>query len=136
MKKTIREVSEMLNIPAHTIRYYTDLGLIPSISRAENNYREFDEESIEWLKGTIYFRELGLSLKDIRYYHDLCFRDDPSALKERYELLLNYCEKAEAEVKQAEERLRYLKYITERDRKIAEEKMEDRKNPVKNRKVQ
>ena len=61
MKKTmtIREVSRMLNIPEHTIRYYTDEGMIPGMKRAENNYRIFDEESVEWLKGTVYFVSSG-----------------------------------------------------------------------------
>ena len=133
-KMTVKDVSAMLGIPAHTIRYYTDIGMIPSISRSDTNYRMFDQESIEWLKGTVYFRQLGLSLKDIRHYHDLCFLDDPEALKERYELLQSYCEKAEKEVETAEERLRYLQNITERDRKIAENQMEDFRNPVKKRK--
>ena len=133
MKKmmTIREVSQMLKIPEHTIRYYTDQGMIPDMKRADNNYRVFDEEALEWLKGTIYFRQLGLSMKDIRHYHDLCFSDDPDALRERYELLLKYCKKAEEEVIQAEERLHYLEYITERDRQVAERLLPDRKNPVK-----
>lgn len=131
MKKamTIREVSELLNIPEHTIRYYTDMGLIPSIQRSSSNYRIFDEESIEWLKGTVYFRQLGLSIRDIIHYHDLCFSSDPAALHERYELLQKYCRKAEQEVLQAEERLRYLEHITERDRMIAEEQLPDLKNP-------
>lgn len=133
MKKTmtISEVSRLLNIPEHTIRYYTDEGMIPGMKRAENNYRIFDEESVEWLKGTVYFRQLGLSMKDIRHYHDLCFSDDPEALKERYELLLSYCGRAKEEVRQAEERLRYLEYITERDRQVAERLLPDRKNPVR-----
>lgn len=131
---SVKEVSLLLGIPEHTVRYYTDMGMIPNIRRAENNYREFDEEAVEWLKGTVYFRQLGLSLKDIRYYHDLCFAEGDEAVKERYRLLKRYCEKAEEEVKQAQERLEYLRYITEKDRKIAEELLPDSRNPFKNRK--
>ncbi len=136
MKKamTIREVSKLLSIPEHTIRYYTDMGLVPNIQRSSSNYRIFDEEAVEWLKGTVYFRQLGLSIRDIIHYHDLCFSSDPAALKERYELLRKYREKAEEEVLRAEERLRYLERITERDRMIAEEQMPDLKNPYLRRK--
>ena len=133
---TIKEVSELLQVPEHTIRYYTDMGLIPGVRRLQNNYRIFDEESLEWLKGTIYFRQLGLSIKDIIHYHDLCFSEEPEALKERYLLLQKYTRQAEEDLKKAEERMAYLKHITERDRKIAENLMPDRMNPYRKRKKQ
>lgn len=132
-KRTIKEVSELLGIPEHTIRYYTDAGLIPGMQRLPNNYRIFSEESLDWLKGTIYFRQLGLSIKDIIHYHDLCFSEEPEALKERYLLLQKYTEQAEKELEKAAERLAYLKHITDRDRKIAENLMEDKLNPYRQR---
>ncbi len=131
---TIKEVSKLLSIPEHTIRYYTGMGMIPNMKRSSGNYRLFDEEAIDWLKGTIYFRQLGLSLKDIKHYHDLCFSEEPEALYERYKLLQNYCEIAEKELINAHDRLEHMKRITERDRKIAQELMPDEKNPYKHRK--
>lgn len=131
---TIKEVSKLLSVPEHTIRYYTDMGMIPNIKRSSGNYRLFDEEAIDWLKGTIYFRQMGLSLKDIKHYHDLCFSEDQEALFERYNLLQKYCEIAEKELINANERLQHMKRITERDRQIAEELMPDQMNPYKKRK--
>lgn len=131
---TIKEVSKLLSVPEHTIRYYTDMGMIPNIKRSSGNYRLFDEEAIDWLKGTIYFRQMGLSLKDIKHYHDLCFSEDPEALYERYRLLQKYCEIAEKELINAKERLEHMKRITERDRQIAQELMPDKMNPYKSRK--
>lgn len=133
---TIKEISALLGVSEPTIRYYTDIGMIPNMQRSSSNYRVFDEETLEWLKGTIYFRQLGLSLKDIRHYHDLCFSQDPQALWERYELLKEYTLKAEEELKNAEERLQYLRHITERDRQIAEHTLPDSKNPYKKRRNQ
>lgn len=130
---TIKEVSELMDIPEHTIRYYTDIGLIPGMQRLPNNYRVFSEESLEWLRGTVYFRQLGLSIKDIIHYHDLCFSEEPEALKERYLLLQKYTEQAEEELDKARKRLEYLKHITERDRRIAENLMEDKLNPYRRR---
>lgn len=131
---TIKEVSKLLSVPEHTIRYYTDMGMIPNIKRSSGNYRLFDEEAIDWLKGTIYFRQMGLSLKDIKHYHDLCFEEGEEALYERYNLLQKYCEIAEKELINANERLQHMKRITERDRQIAEELMPDQMNPYKKRK--
>ena len=134
MEMTVKEAAEQLGIPEHTVRYYTDMGMIPDLKRTSSNYRLFDEEAMEWLRGTVYFRQLGLSLKDIRHYHDLCFQDDPDALWERYELLSEYCEKAHQEVGQAQKRLEYLLHIADRDRQIAEKAMPDLKNPYLRRK--
>ena len=133
--KTIKEVSRMLDIPAHTIRYYTDMGLVPNVARSGTNYRLFDDEAIDWLKGTVYFRSLGLSIKDIIRYHDLCFREDDGALFERYALLKEYTGKAKDELEKAKERVAYLERITERDRLIAEKLMDDVKNPVRKKEV-
>lgn len=134
MEMTVKEAAELLGIAEHTVRYYTDMGMIPDLKRSGGNYRLFDEEALAWLRGTVYFRQLGLSLKDIRHYHDLCFSDEPDALQERYLLLQKYCAKAEAELQEAEKRLAYLRHITERDRQIADHLLPDEKNPYKQRK--
>lgn len=43
MSYTIKEVSQMLDIPATTIRYYDNEGLLPYITRKESGYRQFEE---------------------------------------------------------------------------------------------
>jgi DNA-binding transcriptional MerR regulator len=43
---TIKEVSEKTGLTYHTIRYYTDEGLIPEVVRDKNNNRLFNERSI------------------------------------------------------------------------------------------
>ncbi|MCM3006113.1 MerR family DNA-binding transcriptional regulator [Priestia koreensis] len=35
----INEVSKMMNIPSHTIRFYEKEGLIPFVKRGENGYK-------------------------------------------------------------------------------------------------
>lgn len=39
---TVKEVAKCLNLTEHTIRYYTDKGLVPSIKRDKNNTRIFN----------------------------------------------------------------------------------------------
>ena len=43
---TVAEVARMLQISVHTVRYYTDQGLIPPIQRDSNGSRLFNRESL------------------------------------------------------------------------------------------
>lgn len=49
MYYTVKQFAEMFNTTEHTIRYYTDIGLLPC-QRDGGNRRVFDEESEENLK--------------------------------------------------------------------------------------
>ena len=42
MMYTVKEISELLDMTEHTIRYYTDMGLVPSIKRDKNGNRLFE----------------------------------------------------------------------------------------------
>ncbi len=50
MYYTIKQFAEMFDTTEHTIRYYTDIGLIPC-ERDGGNRRVFDEESVNWMQG-------------------------------------------------------------------------------------
>ncbi|WP_243151275.1 MerR family DNA-binding transcriptional regulator [Clostridium butyricum] len=41
---TIKEIAYILNMTEHSVRYYSDMGLIPSLKRNSNGNRIFDEE--------------------------------------------------------------------------------------------
>jgi Predicted transcriptional regulators len=48
---TVKEIAKLLDMTEHTVRYYTDMGLVPSLKRDKNGNRLFDEESKNWLIG-------------------------------------------------------------------------------------
>ncbi len=62
----IQELSCQTGVPAKTIRYYEEIGLIPPPARGENNYREYDEQDVERLRLVAGARRLDLSLDEIR----------------------------------------------------------------------
>ena len=47
---TIKEVAEMLHIPATTLRYYDKEGLLPYVKRMDSGYRLFSENDISMLR--------------------------------------------------------------------------------------
>lgn len=104
---TVKEVARLLDLTEHTVRFYTDKGLVPSLRRDKNNNRLFDDESIDWLRGVKYLKQCGMSVEDIKTYVDLCLEGD-STIQERYNLILLQKEVALAQLEEAKQRVTYM----------------------------
>lgn len=128
---TLKEACQLTDLTEHTIRFYTDKGLVPNLKRDKNNHRVFDEQSIDWLKGTKYLRELGMSIEEIKQYHTLCLIDGDDAVKDRYALILENLNKALKELDNAKKRVEFLKKKAMHEKQIIEHNILDSKNPHK-----
>ncbi|MFB3164697.1 MerR family transcriptional regulator [Neobacillus sp. 179-J 1A1 HS] len=104
---TVKEVSKLLDLTEHTVRFYTDKGLVPSVQRDKNNNRLFDQESINWLIGVKYLKQVGMSVEDIKSYVDLCLEGN-STIQERYEIILKQKEIAQAQLEEAKRTVKYM----------------------------
>ncbi len=87
MNYSIKEISEMFQIPISTIRYYDKEGLFPFMKRKESGYRIFTEDEISSLRVIECFKATGMSIKEIKHYFQLAALGD-STLQKRYELIL------------------------------------------------
>lgn len=61
----IKDLSKKLKITSRAIRHYEEIGIITS-KRMENNYRYFDESSLDKLKFLVRARKLGFSLEECK----------------------------------------------------------------------
>ena len=104
---SVKEISDIVGLTEHTIRFYTDKGLVPSVTRDRNNNRLFDEESINWLTGVKYLKECGMSIEAIKDYVDLCLEGN-STIEQRYQIVLSQKAAAEEQLRSAQERIEYL----------------------------
>ena len=107
MTYTVKEIADKMGMTEHTIRFYTDKGLLPC-SRDKNNRRVFDDESINWLKGIQCLRSCGVSIEDIKVYSDLCLSDSPDALQKRYQFMKEQRELAHQRLQEAQELAAYM----------------------------
>ena len=107
MNYTVKQISEIMQMSEHTIRYYTDLNLLP-IKRDSANRRIFDEESINWLMGIKCLKGCGMSIEDIKKYGDLCLIGDETLI-ERREIMKKQLEIAKQNLENAKEILEYVK---------------------------
>ncbi len=104
---SVKETAEIVGLTEHTIRFYTDKGLVPNVTRDRNNNRLFDEESINWLTGVKYLKECGMSIEAIKDYVDLCLEGN-STIEQRYQIVLGQKTVAEEQLRSAQERIEYL----------------------------
>lgn len=63
--KKIREVSMMSGITRRTLQYYDDEGILP-VERTKENYRLYDEKALRKLWEILIYKEIGLSIKQIK----------------------------------------------------------------------
>ncbi|MEN9205707.1 MAG: heavy metal-responsive transcriptional regulator [Thermostichales cyanobacterium DRC_bins_46] len=82
----IGEVAAQSGLPVKTIRYYADLGLIPTQGRTEGGFRIFAPEVLQRLAFIRRAQSLGMSLEEIG--HVLAIRDQGSPPCEAIQELL------------------------------------------------
>ncbi len=69
---TMKEACEQVGISYETLRFYCNEGLVPNVKRDKNNYRNFDERNIRWLKSLQCLKKCDMSIKDMKKYMSLC----------------------------------------------------------------
>jgi Cu(I)-responsive transcriptional regulator len=74
----IGEAAARSGLPAKTIRYYGDIGLVVPSHRRANGYRDYDEQDLHRLKFVQRSRSLGFSVEECRELLDL-YRDNARA---------------------------------------------------------
>lgn len=83
---TMKEVCEEVGMTYETLKFYCKEGLVPNVKRDHNNYRDFDERNIAWLKSLQCLRNCGLSVKDMKIYMEYCLQG-VSSIPQRKEML-------------------------------------------------
>ena len=64
--KSVNEVSKLSGVSRRTLQYYDEIGLLPPSAVKESGYRQYDDESLRRLWSILFYKELGLTLDDIR----------------------------------------------------------------------
>lgn len=63
---TIGQLARRSGVPARTIRFWSDEGVLPETDRSSGNYRRYDARAVARLDLVRTLRELGLGLDDVR----------------------------------------------------------------------
>jgi len=85
--KTVKEVSEFTGISVRTLHYYDEIGLFKPTEVNDAGYRLYDDKAIDKLGQIIVFKELDLSLADIKLIMDNPDLDRHSVLAKQRKML-------------------------------------------------
>ena len=108
MKYTMKQMAKMFDVTEHTLRYYTDIGLLPC-ERDGSNRRVFNEESVNWMQGIQCLKGCGASIEDIKEYCRLCLLEESQEnLQARYAIILKQRAAAYKRVEDAKTIAKYM----------------------------
>lgn len=116
----IGEISRFFDVPASTLRYWEDVGVLNPLKDRENHYREYTIEDLMTISDVIFYKNLGLSLKQIRgmesaapEQHSRLFAEKLSELEEQQKQLQERMEKLHCHMEaiQMMEELRQNPYL-------------------------
>ncbi len=66
MAYTVKKISELSSITVRTLHFYEEIGLLKPAYYGSNGYRYYEEKELLQLQQIMFFKELGLSLKQIQ----------------------------------------------------------------------
>lgn len=86
---TIGDAASQSGVPAKTIRFYEEMGIIAPAQRTSNRYRTYSEADVQTLRFIHRARNLGFSLKEVSDLLAL-YRDRRRASREVKRLALRH----------------------------------------------
>jgi DNA-binding transcriptional MerR regulator len=66
MAYTVKQVSELSGVTIRTLHYYEEIGLLKPAYHGANGYRYYEEKELLALQQILFFRQLRLTLRQIR----------------------------------------------------------------------
>lgn len=110
---SIKEVAALTGLPASTLRYYEQVGVLPPVDRgATSGHRVFAEEDLDRVMGVACMAATGMPLGDMRtYVANTRLGTDGAAAQ--VALLRQQEERLAREAEQLEVRRRYVRLKTD-----------------------
>lgn len=112
---TIKQVAKECGVTTHTIRFYEKEKLV-QIPRNDHGIRDFDQTSIDTIKAIVHYRNVGMSLDDIKQVMEN-FDDHAFSLK----LLKETKSNLDTKIKELEATREYLIYKIGLHQKLADQ---------------
>ena len=109
MLYTVGEMAKVMGVPASTLRYYDNEGILPCVERSNGGIRMFTDKDYEWLKVVECLKKSGLSIKDIKAFTEMIDRGDDS-LQERLTLFRTRRDSVKKQIADLQETLDYLEF--------------------------
>ncbi|OBZ15158.1 MerR family transcriptional regulator [Bacillus sp. FJAT-26390] len=88
MEYTIKKLGLLAGISTRTLRYYDEIGMLKPARVNSSGYRIYGQAEVDRLQQILFYRELGVSLEEIKLIVTAPAFDGKSALREHRQKLL------------------------------------------------
>ena len=109
MVYTVGEMAKLLSVPASTLRYYYQEGLLPFVERSSGGIRMFQDVDFERLQIIDCMKKAGMSIKDIRSYIEMALQGDDT-IDMRLQMFERQREVLKAQLAQLEHTMNIVDY--------------------------
>ena len=114
---TIREMSERFGLPASTLRYYEEIGLLTDVIHTESKKRIYTQQHIDCMTAILCFKRTGLPIAGIQEFFRL-ENDIPgnidqmvAILKEHEQNTREKIERMESDLEHIQQKVRYYSAV-------------------------
>lgn len=91
---TIGEISEILNVPTSTLRFWEEKGLF-QVAKGLNSYRSYTTTDLIHIADILFYRNMGIPVKDVGDFTSVSLSEHGEALKSVQERLMEKIQKYE-----------------------------------------
>ncbi|OGO77979.1 MAG: MerR family transcriptional regulator [Clostridiales bacterium GWB2_37_7] len=88
MEYTVQKLGSLAGISTRTLRYYDEIGILKPARISSSGYRIYGQKEVDRLQQILFYRELGVSLDNIKDIVTAPSFDGANALREHREKLL------------------------------------------------
>ena len=73
MEYTVQKLGKMAGVSTRTLRYYDEIGILKPARINSSGYRIYGQAEVDRLQQILFYRELGVSLENIKDISDRTF---------------------------------------------------------------
>ncbi|KAF0820798.1 MULTISPECIES: MerR family transcriptional regulator [unclassified Cytobacillus] len=88
MEYTVQKLAKLAGVSSRTLRYYDEIGILKPARTNSSGYRIYGQKEVDRLQQILFYRELGISLDQIKEIITAPAFNAADALKEHREKLL------------------------------------------------
>ena len=104
---TIREMSERFGLPASTLRYYEEIGLLTDVIHTESKKRIYTQQHINCMTAILCFKRTGLPIAGIQEFFRL-ENDIPGNIDQMVAILKEHEQNTREKIERMESDLEHI----------------------------
>ncbi|NLM44789.1 MAG: MerR family transcriptional regulator [Clostridiales bacterium] len=108
MEYTVQKLAKLAGVSARTLRYYDEIGILKPARINSSGYRIYGQKEVNRLQQILFYRELDISLDNIKKILDSPAFDEAAALRDHRKKLLEKRHQIDMLIKNVEKTIAHM----------------------------